>query len=183
MRLFLGLALDGSATYRLERFTAPLKRGTPNLRWSRPESWHVTLQFLGSVGQERLGKLVAELRGVVVPNVRFTLQGTGAFERVGIFYAAVEPTASLLALQRAVTAATARAGFVEEERSYRPHVTLARRRGRAPGDELRRLAGTPLAPVDQLATEFLLYESLLQPGGSEYRVRERFGLLPARATV
>ena len=176
MRLFVGLPLDAHATAHLARFTEPLKRGTPNLRWAKPESWHVTLQFLGSTTNEQYTALVTHLRAIQAIPPIFTLHNTGAFDRAGIFYAAVEPTPSLLALHEAVVHATAHAGFIEEDRGYRPHITLARRRGRERSTELRRLSGKPLAPLKQIAHEFLLYESHLSPAGSEYTVRERFPL-------
>lgn len=176
MRLFVGLPLDAHATAHLERFTEPLKRGTPSLRWAKPESWHVTLQFLGNATDEQYAALVSHLRAIQGIPAIFTLHKTAAFDRTGIFYAAVEPSPSLLALHDAVVHATAHAGFVSEERDFHPHITLARRRGRERSSELRRLSGKPLAPLKQIAYEFLLYESHLSPAGSEYTVRERFPL-------
>ena len=176
MRLFVALALDALAKAHLERVTALLRRDTPGLRWSKPEAWHVTLQFLGNANEQQYAALVASLAGVRASPATFTLRGTGTFERAGILYADVEPTPSLLALERAVTRATAEAGFVAQEGGYHPHVTLARRRGRERAPELRRLTGRPLSAVAQTAHEFLLYESLLSPAGAEYVVRERFPL-------
>ena len=177
MRLFVGLGLDANATAQLERLTAGWQRADDGLRWSRPQAWHVTLEFLGHVSDEQYACLVEALRGIRAAPFEFTISGTGSFERAGIFYAGVEPTPALLALERAVVEASASCGFGVEPRAYHPHITLARRRSRGAGAAaMHRLAAHGIAAIAQHAGEFLLYESLLLPTGAEYTVRKRFPL-------
>lgn len=180
MRLFLGIPLASEVVEELAKISARLRRRDDGLRWSAEESWHITLQFLGSVDTQRYECVVSrlrEVRGIAVP-VR--LDGVGLFERAGIFYAGVKVTPELVALQRKVTAAMELCGFEPEDskgRPYRPHVTLARSKGREGERAMRALK----ARVDRearfrgfVAEEFLLYESFSEPGGSRYEVRERF---------
>ena len=91
---------------------------------------------------------------------------------------AVEVTPELRRLQEEVTRATAACGFAPEDRPYRPHITLARGRSRVETERLRTAAtGVAGGAVPGFeATEFALYESVPEPGGSRYRIRERFAL-------
>jgi 2'-5' RNA ligase len=82
-------------------------------------------------------------------------------------------------LQKQVLAATARCGFVAEDRPFHPHVTLARAKGDNRMKALRRLKQRVEADArfpGFEASEFLLYEAFLGPGGSRYEVRARFSL-------
>lgn len=181
MRLFVGIALAQEAS---EVLVAAKERYSPlgaDLRWSEPQSWHVTLQFLGSASEDQAKCVMEKLNGVRAARVPVQIAGLGFFERAGVFRAGVALTRELLALQQHVTAATRTCGFTAEARAYNPHITLARVRGR---NGTRAL--TPLRKaVEQqrvdvcaefVAREFLLYESFPGPEGSRYEVRERFGL-------
>ena len=150
------------------------------LRWSTPESWHITLQFLGNTSETRYECAVARLRELHAAPVPIELDELGFFDRAGIFFAGVALTAELLALQKRVTGATIACGFVPEDRSYRPHITLARSKGRRNAIGLERLK-TKIRHQPKfsrfVAEEFLLYESFTLPIGSRYEIRERFKLI------
>ncbi len=156
----------------------PLATG---LRWSDQNNWHVTLQFLGSVTKEQTVCLTETLATVHAPPVPLRITGLGFFERAGVFWASVDLTPELLALQQKVTAATRVCGFVPEDRAYHPHITLARAKGQTGARALRSLkpaAQNARADLDAkfVAEEFVLYESLPGPDGSRYEERGRFRL-------
>lgn len=175
MRLFLAIALPEIVTVELRSFVSKLQGLHADVRWSAPESWHVTLQFLGNtsaVQYECLLRSLAKVRGAAAP-VR--LSDLGFFDRVGVFHIAVEPAPELVQLQKSVLEATTECGFTPEAKPWIPHITLARTRGRGHG--IRDLkARTSAAPrISAFTTrEFLLYESTLHPSGSRYEVRARF---------
>lgn len=179
MRLFVAIPLADSVVTELSRLTARLRSRAAELRWSAPESWHVTLQFLGNASEKQYGCLIgrlAEVRGRPVP---IQLGEPGIFERAGVFYAEVDLSPQLIALQQRVVAATAPCGFEPETRPFSPHITLARSKGRSGGRELSGLlTGLPakIGFFRFTAPEFLLYESHLSSAGSTYEVRQRFAL-------
>lgn len=178
MRLFVGIPLSGSVISELTRLTERLHPAA-NLRWSAHESWHITLQFLGNASAAQYDCLIGALREVRCTRVPIQLGGLGVFEHAGILYAEVELNAQLVALQKKIVAATSLCGFMAETRPFRPHITLARSRGRADGRELRALKERiPSAPAFSrfTASAFLLYESQLSSTGSSYEVRQRFSL-------
>ena len=178
MRLFVGIALPAEVIEALEALSRRLRANGDELRWSSPETWHITLHFLGETSPERFACVAERLGRIRAAQVPVLLKGTGTFERAGVFWADVKVSAELEELQRQVVAATALCGVPGEDRPYRPHVTLAR----AKADEraaLRRLKGH--AEQDRefphfVAREFLLYESHLGRGGATHEVRQRFAL-------
>lgn len=181
MRLFVGIGLGTAATDALrgvrERFSTP----ADGLRWSAEESWHVTLQFLGAADDAQAACVQEQLASVRAAAVPVRIAGLGYFERAGVFYAGVELTAELLALQQKVTAATRACGYVAEARAYSPHITLARVKGRAGAKALKPLQAAVARARVRLAAEFLaeefrLYESIPGPDGSRYEVRTQYGL-------
>ena len=118
--------------------THHLPRG---VRWQHRADLHVTLHFLGQVEASRLAalrQLGAATRG---DGFTLVLDQVGYWPRPQILWAG--PTTvpvALIALHERLGAGLREQGFATERRSYRPHVTLARKvrrrlgsnRGRAP---------------------------------------------------
>jgi RNA 2',3'-cyclic 3'-phosphodiesterase len=177
MRLFIGIPLASAVAEPLAALRQRHERPGDNLRWSAPESWHITLQFLGATSVAQYDCVLAGLGGIHATALPVHLEAPGFFQRAGVFHVGVRTTPELLALQLAVVAANKPCRFEAEDRPYSPHITLARNRGREDG--IRSLKSR-LGPAPELpsftATEFLLYESHLSPHGSRYEVRARFRL-------
>jgi 2'-5' RNA ligase len=179
MRLFVGIPLAATVTEQLSAIAARLRSRGDGLRWSAPESWHITLQFLGNTDQEHYACVVARLRELHAPPVPISLEGLGLFDRSGILFAGVRLTPELLSLQARITEATALCGFLPEARPYQPHITLARgKRERQPQSlqELKAKLNHHPNFTRFVCQQFLLYESFLDSAGSRYQIRERFDL-------
>jgi 2'-5' RNA ligase len=176
MRLFVGIPLAATVIDELRAASARLRSEGDGLRWTAPESWHVTLQFLGKTSPEQYDCVVARLRAHHAPPVPICLEELGCFERAGVLIARVRLTPELLLLQERVTAATQPCGFVPETRPFQPHITLARGKGRHNLGHLKAKIRRPINFTRFVAREFLLYESFLSPSGAHYEVRERFPL-------
>jgi RNA 2',3'-cyclic 3'-phosphodiesterase len=183
VRLFVGIPLaiattnDVAAT--VNQLRSQIREHSPNLRWSAPESWHITLQFLGSTTPQQYECVLTHVRELRHRPIHIQLGALGTFDRAGVLFVDVHVTPQLHALQQAVTAATAPCGFVPEDRPYHPHITLARRKGKGEGGELRNLKvqiTTPPKLSGFNAESFVLYESILSREGSIYEIRERFPL-------
>jgi 2'-5' RNA ligase len=179
MRLFVGLPLAFEVLKELSEAVSRLKAPNDHLRWTTPESWHITLQFLGNTDQKHFNCVLSRLAEVHAAPVQVRLGELGFFDRAGVFFADVVPTADLAGLAGQVAEATGRCGFVAEKRPYHPHITLARAKGEERGRPLRALHDrTPHGArfTGFTATEFLLYESHTRPDGAEFEVRGRFAL-------
>jgi len=177
MRLFAGIPLAAEVIEELSAISLRLQTSGDGLRWSAPESWHITLQFLGNTGQPQCECIVARLRELRSPPLPIQLEDLGFFDRAGVFFAGVALTAELRLLQERVTAATGLCGFVPETRPYHPHITLARTKSKGRGLEglksrIRRHPGF----TGFVAAGFVLYDSVTRPTGAHYEIRERFSL-------
>jgi len=203
MRLFVGIGLSdaverelASAVTRLRSSAAP---AAGSLRWTEPDSWHITLQFLGTATPEQLTCLMEQLREVRSAPVAVRLGHLSCFERAGVLFSEVEATRDLAVLAGDVAAATSRCGFVAETRPFHPHITLARKTekkgNRQQGDKNPRTASRALRSQDLrdlaasagayrftrfTAQEFVLYESHLGADKARYEIRAWFPLrMPA----
>src|SRR5260370_39242981 len=142
MRLFVAVTPPPDALAELDAAVGVLRADWPGLRWAGLDKWHVTLAFLGEVGDERLPDLTERLERAASRQhaLRLRCGRGGAFPspakaRVLCAHIDGEPQV-LLDLRRlaaSVAAAARRAGAPppDERRRYPPHVTLAP--GKPPG--------------------------------------------------
>ncbi|HMD22346.1 MAG TPA: RNA 2',3'-cyclic phosphodiesterase [Alloacidobacterium sp.] len=182
MRLFVAIRLPTEEQQAIATWTRELREAFLHLRWSSPEQWHVTLQFLGETDETRFSCVAERLGQIRSDTADIQLEEPGFFERAGVFHISVRLTPSLLTLHHAIEQALLPCGFEPEARPFAPHITLARRKGRVPSPDFARLQkAVQLGRAARLpsfqAKEFLLYQSFTDPTGSRYEVRERFPLI------
>lgn len=176
MRLFVGLEIpDG-----IKSHVGMVCSGVAGARWQSPEQMHITLRFIGEVGQSHIPDINSALGRILVPSFRLQLRGVDIFgepNRPRMLWAGVEPMAPIQHLRDKVEQALVRTGLDAETRKYKPHLTLARFGREKP----RRLADY-LTGNHDFATEsfpvgeFVLFESRLGHTGSTYVPLERYAL-------
>jgi RNA 2',3'-cyclic 3'-phosphodiesterase len=175
MRLFVALEIDAPIRDALEKITTLLKSESPGARWSRPESMHVTLKFLGHAEARRLEPVrTAFVKITSRQPISLRFRGVGFFpDEKGpqVMWCGVEATPNLFELAESIEHSLAPLGFKREARLFKPHVTLARLNSARNVEKLVR-AAAPLKSYDFGAareSEFHLFESVLKPSGSEYK--------------
>jgi 2'-5' RNA ligase len=169
MRLFVGLAPSDAALGHLDAACAPLRTGRDDLRWTSRELWHVTLAFLGEVGEDSLPGLLPRLERAARRHPAFGLglAGAGAFPgpaRANVLWCGLSGDRKALGeLAMSVGAGARRAGAPppDEGRRYRPHVTLARCR-------------TP-ADVRSIIAELSGYQGQAWTAGEIHPIRSTLG--------
>ncbi len=172
VRAFFGLEVGEAVRQRaLEIRESVCAQGElKGVHWVRAESIHLTLRFLGEIAETRTAELL-ERAGEVLDRVRpFEAVARMAryfpsARRPRVLILGVEPRAAFVGLARAVDEACVKAGFPSDERSFRPHVTLARLRG-GPPPAIPALEGA--APAEFSVREVVLFRSQLGRGGSIY---------------
>ena len=160
-RLFFAFWPDEALREHLRRRLPPLIEGVRG-KPQRPDQWHVTAEFLGSVPVDRQPAVWAAADGIDAPSftIEFDLLDHWRRPQVYCLSASVTP-APLAQLVSELRAALMVAGFVPESREYRPHVTLARKVRSAP---VASLPDPVVWPVDR----FALVRSVTDPAGSRY---------------
>ena len=197
MRLFVAIELSPEVRRAVQKVQRALGAFDRAVRWTGAEQMHLTLKFLGEVGEGDVPRVTAALERATAGSerLRLTTAPAGCFPprgRVRIVWVGLEGGAALLACQSAVEAALADEGFAKEERPYAPHLTIGRvregqgreGRGRAAGgrggegaDGLReRVQATAVPAVEQAAGAFVLMQSELQPGGAQHTRLATFAL-------
>ena len=192
MRIFVGLDIDPAIRERMTRYLDGVREFAPDARWVKPESFHVTLKFIGEQKPERGEQIKRELATVHAQPFEISFRGIGFFPNPRsprVFWLGIEAGEQLPQFARSVDEAVARTGVPRETSDYRPHLTLARsgsgRPHPMPGDRpsppLRRLGekleGKPAPDFGTMtAREFFLYESKLSPSGARYTKIARFPL-------
>jgi len=155
------------------------EREAPNLRWTDPAGWHVTLAFLGWQDSTLVPALVDVLKAPVAAAVPATLEGAalGAFPtprraRV-VWYGISDPVERLGRLAAAVRSAlTPLVPQLVDESAFRAHLTLARARDER-GTNLTAWLATHAAPAGSLAVDrVVLYRSHLGGGPARYEELE-----------
>lgn len=180
MRLFVAVSPGPETTAKLDGALGE-RPSMPGLRWIDPGAWHITLQFLGNVDDDRLDEVrlaCAYGAGRVRPFAA-EFGGLGAFpsERRArvLWIGAVAEDDRLAALATAVQGETSKRGFEPEGREFKGHLTIGRLR--QPCDVGDVLAGLGEAgPVAGEIEEVLLYRSHLHREGARYEVLDRFPL-------
>lgn len=162
---------------QLEEHILKLRKAVPDVAasWSRVENIHLTLKFFGNVAVDRIPVITAAASRAVGEFSSFTIGvgNTGVFPRPSraqvLWIGVTDPSGKLSALQERLENECAAEGFPQEDRAYRPHLTIARIR-RPEG--ARRLVDTHLQmnfPITDIEpNELILFRSELSPKGSKY---------------
>ena len=176
-RLFIGLPLPDSSKAVIEE----LNPGLRGLRWLPASQLHLTLSFLGDIGQENEAALRESLSQVHVPSFFLPLQGVGFFKARGrpsvVWIGVGKGHPHLFALHKHIQDAVLHAGLEADLRSFHPHVTVARSSGistEALRPWIRKHETDGLGMFE--VKEFILYSSVLAPEGATYSEEMRLPL-------
>jgi len=184
VRVFVALTVPESVQTAIAGFVAKLRRSTDTARWARLEGLHVTLKFIGEVPPEKIATITASFAQIPFHNpIEINFRNVGFFpnkKRPIVFWAGIEACPELAALAEAVDASLEPLGIAREQKTFAPHLTLARfkpMRGTPKLDTLLNAiaAATPFEFGSAIAKEFHLYQSVLKPGGAEYTRLATFG--------
>jgi 2'-5' RNA ligase len=194
MRIFVGIDLDEEIRTKIARFLDGVRGFAPDARWVPSESLHVTLKFIGEQTPEQVAAVAGRLETVQGNRTDIRLSGHGFFPTAKssrVFWIGIHAGPELAELAGSIDAALGELQIPREERSFSPHLTLARGRGGsgAPkwskGDgpnstfaelQKRLAAMSELDFGTMVAPEFFLYQSRLSPGGSKYTKLQGFPL-------
>jgi 2'-5' RNA ligase len=182
MRLFVALDIEAEIRRRIGEFRDQMKAFAPDVRWVGPETFHVTLQFLGET--KNLVEIQGALGQVKARTTTIAFRNTGFFpnpKSPRVFWIGIEADEALLQLASSIAEALKPLGFERDAGPFRPHLTLARagsgRPRPVPGERAAwglqhvrvKLETLPALEFGTMtAREFYLYESKLSPSGAKY---------------
>jgi 2'-5' RNA ligase len=177
VRLFFAVELPGDLRSALGR----LQTGGDDYRWVDPALLHVTLAFLGEQPAEAVPVLeqVGARAATASHSSTLRLGEPGSFgprnaPRV-LWIGLAGDLPALLGLRSRLSNDLRAAGFALEDRPFRPHITLARRRESARGA----IEWPPRTQTEAAAIplrELVLFQSKLSPRGATYTPLATFPL-------
>ena len=194
MRLFIALDIDDAIRERITRFIDGVRGFAPDARWMKPESLHVTLKFIGEQPDDAVPHVKEALANVSAQPMEIQFRGYGFFPTVKsarVFWVRMEADPRLASLAASIDEKVATLGIAKEERSFSPHLTLARGSGGSGSPGRRRcdgpnrtftllqekLSALPAPEFGMMtARGFFLYQSRLSPKGSTYTKLASFAL-------
>jgi len=182
MRLFVALDIDSDIRRRIAEFREQMRAYAPDVRWVGPETFHVTLQFLGETQKlDEIKHALHQVRGAVIG---LSFHGTGFFptpKAPRIFWAGIAADDNLQPLATSIGEVLRPLGFERDAGPFKPHLTLARAGSGRPrpvrGEQASAGLGALRVKLETLAApdfgtmtarEFCLYQSTLSPGGAKY---------------
>lgn len=179
MRLFVAIDLSDPARDALAAVQDDLTTG----RRTDPETFHVTLAFLGEEDADTAEEVALELESLRAPAFDLTLSGFDTFGGASpaVLVSTVADAGPVTALHQAVRRRLRQAGVELSRERFRPHVTIARMPRRMHEGQMAALhlflsrnaawRGDPFR-----VTSFALYQSHLSPDGAEHEELARFPL-------
>jgi len=181
MRTFIAINLDQEIKRALTQLIDELKvRSTESrgIRWVRQEGMHLTLKFLGEIGEDKVPRIESALRQVTEKYSPFSMRikGTGYFppksKAPRVFWIGIEEEGILERLQFQVEEEMEKLGFPKEQRKFHPHLTLGRVKTssnlRGILDLLEKYKEKTLGEMEVKKMTF--FRSVLKPTGAEYSV-------------
>lgn len=178
VRAFLAVPPDPAWSDSAKALLGKLRPGLPDASWTRPDSWHLTLRFLGEVPRERLSEFASGIARAAARHAALRLSTGGPVvfpprgpaRVLGAGFAEDSGAAALASLARDAEECARAIRLEPERRPFRPHVTFARIRRPWPPDAVARFRdgvggwSFPAWPVGVC----VLYESRLAPEGATH---------------
>jgi 2'-5' RNA ligase len=169
VRAFIAVEMDGS----MLREPLRLLRAFHDLKVVPEGNMHITLKFLGDIGEDRIPAIAAAIDAAAKrPSFSFKVKGIGAFpseKDPHVIWAGTEGAEGLGVMASELEESMAALGFPKEQRAFSAHITLARSRDRG-----ARLAFSGLAEFKEKefgsvpVKELRLKKSVLTPKGPIY---------------
>lgn len=182
MRTFIAIDIPAAIRSEIRKLVASLRAVAPQLRWSRPEGWHITLKFIGEISPARVEQVKSVLAALPpAPPIQISIRQAGFFpneRRPRTFWLGVEADPGLGSLVGRIDKELAALNIARETRDFSPHLTMARiedgMNARGLQEALPNHGRIDMGSF--AADEFYLYESKLASGGSVYTRLSRFHL-------
>lgn len=187
-RLFIAVLIPEEVKAEIEKAQTQLRGALPTeaVRWVKPEQFHLTLRFLGSVESARVQALTDAVRTAAqnFGALRLRAETIGCFPDARfprVVWAGVADAAQELPrLQATVQTASQEFTAEQAEDRFTGHVTLGRiKRIRRPEAEALAKVSAPMAHRlfgEWMISEIHIMQSQLSPHGARYSILARIPL-------
>jgi len=175
MRCFIAIQLSQEIKQALGQIEQELQKGIRGVKWVKPDNIHLTLKFLGNIGEETvedIKKILDEAVSGVRP-FKIRLSAAGAFpspSRPRVIWVGIgEGKNESTELADRIDEETAHLGIEKESRAFHPHLTLARVKFLKERDAVKdAFASLKVPQAEMSAKKITLFQSTLTGEGPVY---------------
>ncbi len=187
VRVFFAIDLSDSIKSQLATYIDSLRKISKSnqIRWSRPENLHITLQFLADVKSEHIALILEQVQAELIaatPAFKIVLRDLHLYpdpHRPRVIVVDIAPQAALARLSEMIGKGIQKAGYEIEKRAFRAHMTIGRIKT-AQMNALSFLSDVAPPSVGEInIEEVVLFQSEPHPDGSHYIPLHRVALCPA----
>lgn len=187
LRLFIAIELDENLKEKIGIVKESLEKILPQIRWTKPDTWHLTIKFLGETKKNKVDEIIKLCRNIMDKYSTFNiiLKNISAFPNLRmprVVFIDTEIPEELEKIYEKLENNLVDLGFKKEDRNFHPHLTLARIK-----DVKAFLKGweKTIEKIKELGREvhfklevkeIVLYQSILSSKGPTYIKIETFNL-------
>lgn len=139
---------------------------------------HITLKFLGDIEEDDAESISAELAGLKWKPTRIKTEGIGGFPDLPgarILWIGLKSNPELVEIQSRIEDICRSFGIPPEEKSFKPHLTIARIKGKIGSKLLNFFKEFPRKTFGGFIPDgFHLFQSKLSPSGPSYNIIRSF---------
>jgi len=176
IRAFIAFELPENIRSFIGSIQKNLKYDGFDARWVRPENIHITLKFLGNINEadtEKISAAILKTASGYTP-ISLTAKTIGVFpgiKRPRVLWLGIKGQIEILArLQKNLDDRLEKAGFLNENRPFKSHLTMARTKGKIKESKLVNAIKKygDLESSSFYADNIILFKSDLKPTGAVY---------------
>ena len=183
IRTFIAIDVPDEVKNIISRAQENLRRiGSDRISWTRSQSIHLTLKFLGDVNEEEISDIANRIETAVLDFSYFDIQTTspGGFPRIQkprVLWLGIDGGDALINIADAADKGLSKLGFDREKKIFNPHLTVGRVKSLSPNSELPfRFSSMDFGSVRWTAEEVNVMASELKPTGAVYTVLDTIPL-------
>jgi 2'-5' RNA ligase len=183
LRLFIATDPDAILKERMEDVVVSLKAPNDGVKWVRLDGIHLTIKFFGNIDEKEIPNISEVSNSILkgVGDIKLKIRGLGTFpggNRPRVIWVGIGGEVDRLAKVKGdIEDALYDLGYPKEERSFNPHLTLGRVKGRLPVMILEKIKEMRDVEVgDMVVGGFHLFKSDLRPTGAVYTPLEYYSL-------
>jgi RNA 2',3'-cyclic 3'-phosphodiesterase len=132
VRTFVAIEIPGEVRERASHLIKLLRKTDAKVRWVEPRNMHWSLKFLGDVDLRETPRICAAVAEAVADFAPFDVEarGAGAFPDPSrprtVWIGMGRGSEQIIELHDAIDRALGKLGYREENRRFRPHLTIGR---------------------------------------------------------
>ncbi len=177
IRLFYGLDLSGEVKDTIIDFLDEYKKLSDNIKWVRPDNFHITLRFLGDTTIDKLDglKRITDSLAIEFSRTEFSLEGVGCFPNVRypriLWFGISGVSGYLKSLYKSLNESLLGMGIPEDTRDFKPHITVGRIKGGFSSEGLKNMlrCNANRFFIGSELKSITLFESTLSDKGAVYK--------------